>query len=58
MVPVRPREGFVLCGLVKRALSCELGVGGRVWLVVGWARPPFFVFSTCFSRSAAVCVFF
>lgn len=30
----------------------------RVWLVVGWARPPFFVFSTCFSRSAAVCVFF
>ena len=36
IVPALPREGVSLRG--------ELGVGGRVWLVCGWARPPLVFF--------------
>lgn len=50
MVPERLREGVSLRG--------ELGVGGRVWLVCGWARPPLVFSLPVLSKRCHLCSFF
>lgn len=44
----------------REFVSWWVARGGRVWLVVGWARPPLFVFLLGFSLQddAATCVCF